>query len=140
MTGDRGDYIFSPYTYMRGTKRMGIGEKGAEKIISNYNYKKKFEVRDLFNSDKIDLLSDLIIKSMKLTNDKLKLVKDGIDLNTRLMLLNDKVIPDLVLSEMEKDIKKNISKEVNFENLKNQQTLLHGHLTNNNKNNFISLF
>lgn len=140
LTGDRGDYIFSPYTYIRGNKRMGIGEKGAEKIIASYNYKKKFEIRDLFNSDKINLLSDLVIKSMKLPNDKITKVKDGLDLNTRLMLLNEKVIPDTVLSEIDKDIEKNISKEVNFDLIRSQETLLKNHFKTKKQNITISLF
>jgi 5'-3' exonuclease len=140
LRGDKGDNIYSPYTYMKGKRRMGIGEKGAEKIINNYNFKKKFEVRDLFDSDRIDQMSSLVIEGMKITKDKDPLVKKGIDLNTRLMFLSEKVIPSKVVSEMEKDIKRKISYELNLENLRNVETLLKNHVKDKNSNLMVTLF
>jgi hypothetical protein len=109
--GDKKDSVPSVHLKeSKGGKMMGIGKDGAKSIFKLY--KETYDEPIDFDSDDfINKASDMVSFVKKVTDeDKIDIIKENIKRNRKLLILNEKYLPEKLLEKF--DMKINVGKKL----------------------------
>lgn len=102
LTGDKGDNVPSAYVTRKGSRNMGIGPKGAEKIMDSYLALNDFNIVDILENTAVkNVIAEKIRTSLKLEYEKKDIIINNIERNLNLMYLSKNIIPNDILKNIE---------------------------------------
>lgn len=117
LEGDSGDNIKSAFHVLKNEKTYGIGEKSLDILTETFS-KNSFSFNDFYDLKKINVISEVVYKYMKKIDKQDLVTKEdvinNINLNLKLMVLNDKFIPQNLQDNMNSDIEFKYSNSNSF--------------------------
>lgn len=104
LIGDGGDNVASLYTYEKNGRNYKISEKKAEKVYNKILENYDFSIDFLYDREYREIFTDIILSELKIDKIHRNSILKRFELNVMLLLLNNKSIPEEILSNCYKNI------------------------------------
>lgn len=99
ISGDTSDNIASAWSIVKNGKKRGIADRGAKSIFDEYLV--HFGEPNLQDPDLTENIADLICEKKKLSKSSIDGIKNNIEENMKLILLNTDYMPTEIVDKME---------------------------------------